>query len=438
MEAKPAKVLSTFALAMISVAGIINLRNMPIIAGVGAHAIFFCIAAALVFLIPSALVCAELASSLPEAGGVYLWTKQAFGDKVGLFTIWSEWFNNVIAFPTTISFIAATLAYIFIPHVDQHRFLIFSLMLTIIWGCTFFNFLGIRASSRFNILGAVFGSIIPGIVIIILGLIWFFKGNPIQIHLSWHNILPSLKIKNAAFLIAVLYAYAGMQITAFHATNVKNPQRDFPRAIHLAAIIILALVMFTSLAIAMAVPQDKLSLVTGVMAGFTDFFRGFHLTWALPILAFLIALNGISSLSAWVLAPARGLAVAAKQGYLPKWCGYESKRGIPTKTLLLQAVITTALSLLFLFTNSLSTAFWILMVLTSQFALIMYILIFSSVIRLRYTKKDLLRPFKVPGGMLGIWLIPGISIITCFGGIVLSYFPPANLKLAAPGDLKVS
>ena len=428
MKSKPTKVLSVFALTMISVAAIINLRNIPVIAGVGAHAIFFCIFAALVFLIPSALVCAELASTLPQAGGVYLWTQQAFGSKVGLFTIWSEWFNNVIGFPTTLSFIAATLAYIFIPHVDQHKFFIFSLMLLIIWSCTFFNFLGIKASSRLNIAGAIMGSFIPGAIIIILGIIWLINGKPIHIHFAWHNI-PSLHIKNVAFLIAVLYAYAGMQITAFHAPNVKQPQRDFPRAISLAAIMILVIVMFTSLAIAMVVPQNHLSLVSGVMAGFTEFFRDFHLVWALPIIALLIAINGISSLTAWVLAPARGLAVAAQQGYFPKWCGHESKRGIPTNTLLLQAVITTILSSLFLFTQSLSTAFWMLMVLTSQFTLIVYILVFSSVLRLRYTQKDLVRPFKVPGGMVGIWLIAGISIIICCTGIVLGYFPPASLKI---------
>jgi len=432
MQSTQPKVLSALALAMISVAAIVNLRNLPVVASVGLSSIFFCALAALVFLIPCALICAELASSWPEAGGVYLWTQKAFGNKVGLFTIWSEWLNNVISFPTTLSFIAATLAYIFIAHVDQHKFFIFGLMMIIIWACTLFNFLGVKASSRLNIVGATLGSLIPGAIIIILGFAWFFMGKPIQIHFSIKNLLPSLQIKNMAFFIGILYAYAGMQITAFHAPNVKYPQRDFPRAISLAAILILVVVTFASLAIAMVVPKNQLSLVSGVMSGFATFFQNFHLVWALPILALLIFISGVSNLSAWLLAPARGLAVAAGQGLFPKWCAKESKRGIPTNILLLQAALATLLSLLFLFTKSISTAFWLLLVLTSQFTLVMYILVFSSAIRLRYSQHEIARSFKIPGGKLGVWLIAGISILACMTGIVLSYFPPKSLPISTP------
>nr|MCK4609172.1 amino acid permease [Gammaproteobacteria bacterium] len=353
------------------------------------------------------------------------------GHKTGLFTIWSEWLNNVIGVPTTLSFIAATLAYVFLPHVDQHKFIIFSLMLALIWGCTLFNFLGVKASSRLNIVGAIFGSIIPGIIIIVLGILWFISGKPLQIEFTWHSILPSMHIKNIAFLIVVLYAYAGMQITAFHAPNVKHPKRDFPNAISLAAGIILALTLLATLAIAMVVPPGQLSLVSGVMAGFSDFFHMYHLAWALPILGLLIALNGISSLSAWLLAPARGLAVAAQQGYFPSWCGHESRRGIPTHTMLLQAVLATGLSLLFLFSASISTAFWILMVLTSQFTLVMYVLVFSAAIRLRYSEREVTRAFQLPGGNITLWVTCGLSIMVCLTGIGLSYFPPASLKIAS-------
>lgn len=429
MKPKQPKVLSVLALTMISVAAIVNLRNLPVLASQGFSTVFFCVLAIIVFLIPTALVCAELASSWPQAGGVYLWTQKAFGPKIGLFTIWSEWFNNVISFPTTISFIAAAIIYIFIPQIAQHKVIMLNLMLAIIWGCTLFNFLGVKASSRLNIVGAIAGSLIPGAIIIILGFVWWFSGRPIHIDISLKGLLPSFHIKDWVFFLGVLNGYAGMQVTAFHATNVKHPRTDFPKAIGLAALLIMLITIFVALAIAIVVPKSQLSLVSGLMQGFSGFLAAFHLNWALPILAFLIVISGISSLSAWILAPARGLAVAAQQGYFPKWCGYESKRGIPTHILLLQAVLATGLSLLFLFTNSLSTAFWLLIVLTAQFSLVMYVLVFAAAIRLRYTQKEVTNAFQIPGGKPVMWLIAGISMIVCIIGIILGYFPPASLKI---------
>ena len=187
MKTKP-KVLSSFALAMISVTAIVNLRNLPIMAGVGLSAILFYLLAALVFLIPSAFVSAELASTWPEAGGVYLWVQKAFGNRLGLFAIWSEWFNNVIGFPATLSFIAATVLYSFLPHIEQHKIILLLLILVILWSCTLFNFLGVKASSRLNIFGALVGSIIPSILIILLAVFWICSHHPIQLNLNWQTI----------------------------------------------------------------------------------------------------------------------------------------------------------------------------------------------------------------------------------------------------------
>jgi amino acid transporter len=426
---KPPKVLSVFAIAMMSVAGIVNLRNIPIMATAGFSAVFFYLLAALVFLIPSALVCSELASTWPEAGGVFLWVKKAFGEKVGFFSIWSEWFNNVIGFPATLSFIAATLAFIFFPELNNHKFMLFGLMLVILWSVTFFNFFGIKASSRLNIVGALAGSIVPGLIIIALGAWWLIEGRPIQIDFSWQSLFPKSQVNSLVFFLGVLSGYAGMQITAFHAHNVKNPARDFPRAIRFAVLMIVGITVFSSLAIAIVVPKNQISLVAGVMQGFAGFLSDFHLAWALPILILLIVISGVSSLSAWLLGPARGLAVASQSGLFPRWCSKENKHGMPTNILILQAVVSTMLASLFLFADSLSVALWMLVVLTSQFTLVMDILIFASGIKLRYSQKDVVRPFKVPGGKLGIWAIAGTSIVICSIGIILGFFPPADLPI---------
>src|SRR3989338_3237898 len=155
------RVLKVFPLAMIAVSAILSLRNIPMMATMGLKAIFFYFLAALTFLIPSALVCAELATLLPNNGGVYSWVSAAFGKRLGFLAIWMEWLNNVIAFPASLATIVATLSFLGFP-ILQEKYVLFGCMMVILWGCTFFNLLGIKASSRLNVVGALFGTILPG------------------------------------------------------------------------------------------------------------------------------------------------------------------------------------------------------------------------------------------------------------------------------------
>lgn len=415
---------------MISVAGIINLRSLPMMATVGLNAVFFYLLAALVFLIPGALVCAELASNFPQAGGIYAWVKQAFGEKTGFFAMWSEWFNNIIGFPATASFIAIAILYLFNPALAQNKLLVLGILLSILWGCTLYNFLGVIASSRLNILGALFGTIIPALIIIVLGASWLLLGKPAQISLAHDSLLPAFHINNLVFFTGVLSSYAGMQITAFHAPNVQNPQRNFPLAIGIAVILIVMITLLSALAIAIVVPQQQIQLVSGVMEAFKDFFQAFQLNWAQPVVVLLIIISGISTLTAWLLGPARGLAVAAQDGDFPKYFGKESQRGIPVRILLLQVSVATLLAFLFVLLPNLNVAFWLLTVLTSQFTLIMYILLFSAAIALRKKVAANSEPtFKIPGQGVGHWLICSIAIIVCAGAYILGFFPPAQLLI---------
>jgi amino acid transporter len=423
------KVLGPFVLAMISIAAIINLRGLPIMASVGLNSVFFYILAALLFLIPSSLICAELASTFPEAGGIYLWVKKAFGEKTGFFTIWLEWINNVISYPASLSFMSATLAYIFSPVLGQHKLFIFITTLILLWSVTLFSCLGIKASSRLNIFGALLGTLIPGAIIIFLGFYWILSHHHSQIVFSFANIFPDFsKLNNLAFFAGVLSGYSGMQLIAFHAPNVKHPRRDYPKAIFMAVILILLITLFASLAIAIVVPHNQLNLVSGLMEGFENFFSAFHVAWTTPILAFLILFGGISTLSAWLLGPARGMSAAAKNGLFPKLFAKENKGSSPVNVLIMQAVMASILSLVFLYLPNSDSAFWVLIDLSSQSTLLMYIFVFSAAIRLRYSEAQVTRPYKIPGGNVGLWIIAGAAIIACIVAIIISFVPPTGIQ----------
>lgn len=423
------KVLGSFALAMISISAILSLRGLPMMASVGLQSLFFYGLAALCFLIPSALVCAELATSLPKNGGVYTWTRTAFGDKVGFLAMWMEWINNVIAFPTTLSSIVATIAYIGFPQLATNKLPLFILMMVIFWGCTFFNMLGIKTTSRLNILGALFGTILPGAFIIILGTCWIVSHHPVQVSLAPKTAIPEFKIGSLVFFLSVLSAYAGMQVTAFHAQDVKNPQRSYPRAMFISTILIFILSSMAALSIAAVVPSNQINLLNGLIESFSRFFVAFHISWFTPLLAALIAFGGIASMSAWLIGPARGMREMAADGEFPQVFAKVNRFGMPTNVLLLQAMIGTVLACVFLFMPTLQSAFWTLIAWTSQFTVLMYILLFSSAIKLRYSRPNLERPYRIPGGKPLIWVICGAAIVVCAAGFLLGLFPPNQLSI---------
>jgi len=408
------KILGSFALAMIAVTAIIDLRGLPMMASYGFGVIAVYGLAALLFLIPSSLVCAELATTIPEQGGMYIWVRQAFGDKMGFFSIWLEWLNNVIGFPASLTFIAVTLTYLMDPALALHKGVILTLTLSILWLVTGFTLLGIKASSRLNMLGALFGTIIPAIIIVILGLAWVLIGKPLQFQPGWSHLLPSWNESNPGFFAAIILGFGGMQIVAFHTVNVSNPKHSFPRAIFSAVSIIITICLFTALAIASVVPAQELNLISGLIDGFNRFFLAFHMAWATPVLISLIILSLFATLNAWFLGPARGLAVAAQNGFLPKALGRSNKKDVPAAIIILQAVICSILSVVFLLMPDISSAFWVLLNLSSQSALIVYILIFAAALKLRSSSKR-----------IGITCAAAIGILTCVIALLTSLIPPS-------------
>ena len=126
--------IGTFALAMIAISAIVNLRGIPTMASMGLVAVTFYLLAALTFLIPSALVSAELASTFPEAGGIYTWVTKAMGKNMGFLTIWMEWINNVIAIPATLSTLVLTLSFAHLPSLAHNKVVFFLRLPNLFYG----------------------------------------------------------------------------------------------------------------------------------------------------------------------------------------------------------------------------------------------------------------------------------------------------------------
>jgi len=149
--AQTTRVLSVFSLVMITITSVDSVRNLPATALFGSSLIAFFSLAALLFLIPTAIISAELATMLPKEGGIYVWVREAFGKRFGFLAIWFQWVENIIWYPTILSFIAGTLAYLLSSTLGHNPYYITGTILVTFWGATFLNLFGMRVSSRFSV-----------------------------------------------------------------------------------------------------------------------------------------------------------------------------------------------------------------------------------------------------------------------------------------------
>jgi glutamate:GABA antiporter len=405
------RVLGVRSLALISVAAVLTLRGMPSVAEYGWSSIVYYLLGALFFFVPLALVVAELGTGWPKAGGLYAWVKEGFGDRPGFLAVWFEWVENIPYFPTVLAFCAATFAYVVDPSLANDRVYLVIAMLAIFWGLTAANFFGTKWSARLNNPGVVFGTLLPASVLIILGVYWLAAGRHNQTPFHASKLAPNLgSVNNLVFFVAVLLSYGGIEMAGFHAKEMRNPARNYPRAIFIATVLIVGLSILATLAIAFVVPQAKLSLVAGIMQAFDALFKAIGLgSWATKVMALLVGLGTLAVISTWLLGPAKGLYATEQAGDLIPQLEHVNKHHAPVAILVFQAGLSSTLALLYLFVPSINTGYWMLTALTTQLVLMMYVLVFCAAIRLRYSEPNADRPYKVPGGRLGIWIVGGMG-----------------------------
>lgn len=440
MKAWSSEKISMLALVLLITGAIDSIRNLPATALFGSSLIFFFIFSAIIFLIPVALVSAELSSTWPEEeGGVYSWVKHAFGETSAFFTIWLQWINTMVWYPTILSFIAGTLAYLINPDLAQNKYYLISVILIIFWSLTFLGLAGLRASAAFASFCAVLGMILPMGFIIILAIIWLFKGNPIAIDLSWRHLIPHWgDTQSWVSLTAIMTSFLGMELAAVHVRNVRDPQKNFPKAMLFSVILILTTMILGSLAIAFVLPLDKISLVEGVMQAFNNFFQAYHLTALMPVIVILLLLGSLGSMVNWIISPAKGLLLAADNGFLPHWLYRLNKQGIASRILLLQAVLVTLLCGGFLLFPTINAIYWLFTALSTELYILMYVLMFLAAWRLKGKFAKLPRPFVIPGGRIGYYLTCALGLIGCALTLVVGFIPPeSNMDIGGAGHFRL-
>ncbi len=432
------KGISVFTLAMINVAAIVSLRGLAGEAEYGLSSIFYYLFAAFFFLIPVALVSAEMATSWTEKGGVFRWVGEAFGGAWGFVAIFLQWIQNTIWFPTVLTFAAVSLAFIgtdmaFDTTLAADKNYTLAIVLGVYWLATFLNFRGAKFSGAISKWGVIIGTLIPGILLITLGIAYVATGNPVYLDWNSSQLIPQINSFNSlALAVSIFLFYAGMEMSSVHVKDVDNPQKNYPRAIFLSSLITVLLFVFGTLAIAIVIPQNQISLTQSLLIAYDNLFKAFGVEWLGSVVAACLAFGVFGQVSTWIAGPSKGILTVGKAGYLPVWLQKTNAENVQVNILLLQAIIVTCLAIMFVLLPTVQAAYQILSALTITLYLIMYMLMFAAFIKLRFSQSYVKRYFRVPFGNIGMWFFGGLGFCSSAVAFFFGFFPPSQIAVGSP------
>lgn len=405
--------LGLLALTMMAIISVDSLRNLPIAAQFGVSLVTFYAIAGLGFFFPLAWVTSKLASQYPKTGGSYIWIREAFGHQWGHFAICLQWVYNIIWYPTIFAFITATIAILIGHHLDQSRWFVFLLSLLLFWLMTGVHSFGIRFSKWVNIGSAVIGTLLPMTIIIGLAVYWLLAGSPSATPLTWQALLPTTHdVKNIGYFSNVLFSLLGLEVIAVYAGNVSKPQRVYPKALALSAVLILLTLMCSSLALCIIMPVEKITVITGLVDMLQLFFAAFHIQNMAVWIGLCIIIGGLGIASSWMLGLAKSLHVSlSSMSMTPQWLQKVNRNQVPINILCMQACVYSLLLSAFLFFPSMNRSYWILSAATAQCALLYYIILFCAAMKLLRRQA-------------GSRVLPILAIVMCCIGLFAGFMPP--------------
>src|SRR5262245_48257976 len=296
----------------------LSLRWIATAAAAGPSSIVIWILGCLAYFVPLTLCVLELSSRYPEEGGMYLWSKQAFGEFAGFMTGWMYWTANLPYYPALLYFAAGNALFIGgsrWQHLSTSSiYFIVVALAGLALGFTL-NLVGLNIGKWLHNLGAV-GSWLPALMLVVMGAIaWFRFGSATQFTRS--TVFPSLDFKNIFFWSTVAFAFGGVEGASTMGDEIQHARRNIPRALLISGVIITVIYIAATFSVLTALPADDVSGLQGFMQAISKVAGRIGVDPIAPFVALLVTLSSIGGVSAWFAASSRLPFVAGVDRFLP-------------------------------------------------------------------------------------------------------------------------
>lgn len=429
--------ISVLALTMMNVSMVAGLANDVQQSFYGLASVTYFAIGAICFFIPTALVAAELASGWSNRGGIFRWVGEGLGKGWGLTCLFILWFQTMLNFGMGMPSFTATIMF-YTPNYDaavkfaqnpQHELLIMTGWIILYWVLAYLATKGVKTFSNLAKYGVIIGSLIPLAVMVILAIVWVAQGHTPAIPMTPKDLIPKWNgMSTLALAAGVFFSYTGIDMNAAHIKQLKHPEKDFTKAMFISIILAFLIFVVGTVIIAMIIPEKQINVLYTLYSVFRILGSTIGMPWLYMVLVWALLCNTIAMVVTNMAGPSFMLGQAGGSGFLPHWLQEKNKHNMPAHLMYTQIAGMTIIAYLVKLIPNVEGFVILLTQTITVLYMIYYILMFTAFLRLRYDQPNRPRSFKVPGGMVGAWIVAGIGLISSVFAIVLAIYPPTQVK----------
>jgi amino acid transporter len=392
-----------------NVAAVASVRWIAAAAHSGPGSISLWILAVLIFFIPSALVVASLSRRFPEEGGLYIWTKRAFGDFHGFLCAWLYFISNLLFVPSFTLAAVAMSAYIWSAdpgHIAQDRHYTLPITLLLLWGAFLSHLFGLKIGKWTGNIGGL--ATYTSAAVLAIAAAWLLlRGSPSA---TRFNIFPSPTWESLNTWSQIAFAFVGLELGAILGGEIVDPRRNVPRAAWISAAACAVFYIVGTSSILVLLPQAQVSQVTGLVQAGQSAGALLGIPAFPRLFALLIVVGIFGSLGSWIAGNTRLPFVIGLDQYLPGvFAKLHPRWRTPYVSILSQAVAATLLLLATQAGETVTAAYQILVDMTVITTFLPYVYIFAV------------------GWKFGQPLAAGLGMTISLAAILLSLVPPPEV-----------
>lgn len=407
---------------MMTMTGNFGIRWIAVAAAIGPSSSCLWLLGALIFFLPLSIIVAQLSRAYPDAGGMYAWVRNALGEKHGFNVAWLYWVTNIFYYPAILIFLATNLAYALgHPELAENSHYITVTSLIGFWLIVLISIFGLKISKIFISLGGWFGLFLPMLLLIIFGLMAYFVfGSATEFTL--HTIFLGNKIsENLPSLAMIMFAMAGVEVTATFANRVKNPKRDLYFGLLCGSFAIFLLYLIGTVMMNVIATPGTLSKTAGLMQAFHIIDLKFHTEWLSRTIAGALVFAELAAVVVWLIAPVTMFFACTPPGILPTYLHKTNQAGTPVNAILAQGILVSVVILITSLLPNINAMYQVLVLMSTTLYFIPYLYL-----AIAYAKSLTAIQFNK---YLGLLIASAVFLCTAFG-LGVSFVPSSDLHSA--------
>jgi amino acid transporter len=426
---------------LFNIATVLGPRWIAAAAHNGQSSISLWIIAAVLFFVPTALVITELSTRFPHEGGLYVWTKDAFGDFHGFIAGWTYWIYTIFYFPGLLLASAAMGAYIAggkAASLAQNRPFLLSVSLALLVVAVGLNIIGLNVGKWLQNVGGVATYLPLLILVAIAAMLWHARGSATQFTLA--GMMPHWNLDTVNFWSQIAFAFTGLELVSAMSGEIRDPRRTFPRAILGSGVLIAAIYVIGTIAVLTMVPAAAVDPKSGVFQAIALGSTALRFAAVGVLAAALVTLGNAGGVGSTVAGVSRVPFMVGIDRYLPAAFGKIHPRWkTPYISILVQAIISAVVLLLIQVNESANSAYQILVDAAIILYFIPFVYMYAAGIKLAYRadRNENKSAALIPGGIFGVWIAAGLGLLVVAAGIALSFIPPGDSTSKFTFELKL-